>query len=83
VESKASFDSLSVYSVSYAPPVGKVSFYSTVMSYWFSGLFQYEINSVVSVSDNDKKPSAWYPSDAGIMQTGKDEKKRIKRIYKI
>ena len=82
VQSKASFDSLTVFPVIYLPPDNKTSCSEKILSFWFSDYFDLKSTSWYQYMGDDKKPSAWHLGDAGSMQTAIDDRERISEFTK-
>lgn len=82
VQSKASFDSLEVYPVSFVPADKKVYDSRRILSFWFSDYFDKKSTSWYQYVMPDNKPSAWYLSDAGCSQEINDKKERVTEFTK-
>lgn len=83
VESKASFDSLIVYPVSFVPPVNKLNDKKQILSFWFSDYFDLESKSWYQYSGSTENPSAWFMSEVGCMTNDKSDNERFNEFTKF
>lgn len=83
VESKASFDSLLVYPVSFVPPINKQNEKKQILSFWFSDYFDLESASWYQYSGNTGFPSAWFMSEAGCMTSDKSDTERTSEFTRF